>query len=360
MLVYWLMFLLPAGYALIAPAQSPTGVSRQRARWASYAWIATGVLLTLVIGYRYRVGGDWGNYLRQLQYARYQDVAAVLQLEDPAYSLLNVLADRRDWGITGVNLACAALFCTGLVVFCRNLPRPWLALAIAMPYLVTVVAMGYTRQSVALGLAMLGLVALTHKRVIKFVFWVICAAAFHRSAVLLLPVAALAATRNRYWTALWIGVISLVAYAIFLDRSIASLYANYVESRYQSQGAVVRTAMNFVPAVIYLAFSRRFRLPPADAKLWRWFSIFSIVLFAASLLVTATTAIDRIALYMLPLQLVIFANLPDALGGRDRANRGWVGLVILYYACVLFVWLNYAINARYWLPYRFFPLEAGW
>jgi hypothetical protein len=358
MLVYWLMFLLPAGYALSAQAQVASPADRVRAKRGNYAWLASAALLTLVVGYRFHVGGDWGNYLRQLQYARYLDVYAALEFEDPAYSLLNLLASRQDWGIAGVNLVSALLFSIGLAVFCRNLPRPWLALAIAMPYLVTVVAMGYTRQSVALGLAMLGLVALTRKQVRWFVFWVICAATFHKSAVLLLPIAALAATRNKYWTALWMAVVSLGAYAVFLDRSMSTFYTNYVESQYQSQGAIVRTAMNFVPAVIYLAFRRRFQLPPVDASLWRWFSVFSILLFAASLLAAATTAVDRIALYMLPLQLVIFAHLPDALGRRGKPNQALVGLIVLYYACVLFVWLNYATNARYWLPYRFYPLES--
>jgi hypothetical protein len=32
--------------------------------------------------------------------------------------------------------------------------------------------------------------------------------------------------------------------------------------------------------------------------------------------------------------------------------------VLGYYAAVQFVWLNFAIHARWWVPYRFFPLEA--
>ena len=90
------------------------------------------------------------------------------------------------------------IFAIGLVFFCRNLPRPWLALAVAVPYLVIVVAMGYTRQGVALGLAMLGLVALGKKGTGWFVFWVMLAATFHKTAVLLLPLAALAAAHNRF------------------------------------------------------------------------------------------------------------------------------------------------------------------
>ncbi len=358
MLLYWLMFLLPAGYALGARTRaSEYAYGRQLQRF-NVAWAAVGLCLTLLIGYRFEVGGDWGTYLRHLSAARYDTVSTAIEKGDPAYRLLNLLAVNLGWGIAGVNLVSAFLFAAGLVVFCRSLPRPWLALAVAMPYLVTVVAMGYTRQSVALGLAMLGLVALARRENRWFIFWLLCAATFHKSAVLLLPIAALAATRNKYWTAMWVGVVSLGAYYIFLDPSVDVLYANYVEAQYQSEGAIVRAAMNLVPACLYLAFSRRFYMPPAEANLWRWFSIISIVLFLIAIATPATTAVDRIALYMLPLQLVIFSYLPDALGTRGGRNTGFTVLVLVYYVSVLFVWLNFATHARYWVPYRFIPLEA--
>ena len=291
-------------------------------------------------------------------YSFTQDVSSAIAKGDPAYRLLNLLAVKLGWGISGVNLVSAALFSSGLVFFCRGLPRPWLALAVAMPYLVTIVAMGYTRQSVALGLAMLGLVGLTRRANLWFVFWVLAAATFHKSAVLLLPIAALAATRNRYWTMLWVSAITLLAYTLFLEDSVDALYTNYIERQYHSQGALIRSAMNLVPACIYLVLGNRFQLHPAEAKLWRWFSIISVILFLILMFTPATTAVDRVALYMLPLQLVIFSYLPDVLGRAGGQNRGLVSLILLFYGAVLFVWLNYASHAFAWLPYQFYPLEV--
>ena len=356
MLVYWLMFLLPAGYAIHASARANVLSQGMQSARLNIAWTLICIALTLLIGYRFEVGGDWLNYLHQFNSARFQNVAKALERGDPAYSLINLFMFRQGWGIAGVNLVTGLLFSLGLVMFCRGLPRPWLALCVAMPYLVTVVAMGYTRQSVALGLAMLGLVALSRRANLWFVFWIICGTTFHKSAVLLLPIAALAATRNRFWTAAWIGVITLVAYWLFLEDAIDSLYTNYVEARYRSEGALIRTAMNLLPACIYLIFSRRFRLPRGDAKLWYWCSIISIVLFVLVLISPATTAVDRVALYMLPLQLVVFAHLPDALGRRGHRNTGLTALVVVFYGTVLFVWLNYASHAFAWIPYRFYPL----
>ena len=358
MVVYWLMFLSAAGYALFFGTRAASLAHGMQSARFNAAWVMVWLVLTVLIGYRFEVGGDWGTYLRHLQAARYQDIFSAIEEGDPAYRLLNLLAVNLGWGIAGVNIVSAFLFSAGLVYFCRGLPRPWLALAVAMPYMVTVVAMGYSRQGVALGLAMLGLVALARRANLWFVFWVFFAAAFHKSAVLLLPIAALAATRNRYWTALWVLVATALAYVLYLQDSVETLFTNYVEAQYQSEGALVRGAMNLVPAVIYLILGKRFRMRPSEAKLWRWFSFISIALFAAVIVSLATTAVDRIALYMLPLQLVVFAHLPDVLGKRGKRNTHYTSAVLLYYAAVLFVWLNYATHARYWLPYRFYPLET--
>ena len=115
------------------------------------------------------------------------------------------------------------------------------------------------------------------------------AAAFHKSAIILLPIAALAATRNKYWTAIWVGVVTVLAYGAFLQDSVDRLYVNYIEAEYQSQGAFIRGAMNFLPACIYLLFRKRFLLQPVEANLWRWFSIISIALFVNVVASVATT-----------------------------------------------------------------------
>jgi len=227
-----------------------------------------------------------------------------------------------------------------------------------VPYLVIVVAMGYSRQGSALGLVMPGLVALGRRETRWFVFWVVLGAAFHKSAVILLPVAALVATRNRYWTTLWVGVVALGAYMLLLEEAVESLVTDYVEAEYQSQGAIIRLLMNAVPAVILLLWRRRFEFSEAEAVLWRWFAIISLALLGVFLVSPSSTAVDRVALYMLPLQLVVFAHLPDVLGHRGRRNDELVLAVLFYYATVQFVWLNFASHAVAWLPYRFYPLEA--
>ncbi|MFU8831781.1 MAG: EpsG family protein [Wenzhouxiangella sp.] len=310
------------------------------------------IVLTLLIGGRYQVGGDWYNYIRNFQAMSYRDLADALTESDPGYRMLEWLGLQYDWGIYGVNLIGAAIFSFGLVVFCRSLPRPWLALTAAVPYLVVVLGMGYTRQGIALGLAMIGLVALGRRSVSKYVFWVLLGATFHKSAVLLLPIAALAATRKRLWTAVWVAVTVAVAYTTLLAESVETLYAGYIDAEYQSQGALVRLAMNAVPAAILLLWRRNFEMNLAQLRLWTWFAMISLALLAGYFVTPASTALDRVALYMLPLQLAVFAYVPEVFGGKQTRNQLFAAAVVAYYALVLFVWLNFATHAQYWIPYR--------
>jgi EpsG family len=353
---YWLMFLLPAAAGLHNPRITPSQRATMRRFNLNIAWWVLIVVLMLLIGYRYQVGGDWGNYQRDLANTDFGSINQVFAQGDPGYDLLEWLSVQNGWGIFGVNFIGGLIFSFGLAVFCRNLPRPWLALAIAMPYLVIVVAMGYTRQGIAIGLAMVGLVELEHESILGFVFWVSLGAAFHKSAVMLLPIAALAATRRRVWTVVWVSVVVVVAYLLLLEKSTDTLYTSYVETEMQSQGALVRLLMNVVPALVLLRWRHRFEMNLPQMRLWWWMAILSLVLMAMYFITPASTALDRIALYMLPLQLAVFAYLPEVFGGGGRRNTGFVLTLLFYYAAVQFTWLNYAANAYAWLPYRFYPL----
>lgn len=349
---YWLFFILPAVMAIGTRRRVPSPLTGLHSLKLDAPWLFLILFFTLVIGYRVQVGGDWWTYLGYLERAQYYSFQEVLELGDPGYQLVNWLSARQGWGIWGVNLFCGLVFSIGLAVFARSLPRPWLALTVAVPYLLTVVAMGYARQGVALGFAMLGLVSLGRRKVFWFAVWVLLGATFHKSAVLLLPIAALAASRHRYLTALWVGLLAVLAYVVLLQDDVDRLYQNYVVAEYQSQGALIRTAMNAVPAVLLLLWQRRFGFTEGEASLWRWFALISLALLGVLLATPATTAVDRMALYLLPLQLMVFARLPEALGRRRGDRDMLVMAVVAYYALVHFVWLNFASHAFAWLPYR--------
>lgn len=89
-----------------------------------------------------------------------------------------------------------------------------------------------------------------------------------------------------------------------------------------------------------------------ERKLWRNFAIASFVLLALVAFSPSTTAVDRVALYVLPAQVAVLSRVP---GGLMKELTGKLS-VIAYSFAVQFVWLNFAANAESWVPYQFFPL----
>lgn len=357
MWMYWAMFFVPALAAVVERANSPD--QRHVRRGLPLAWFTAWAVTALIVGLRWQVGGDWFNYEANLDKLSGITFSEAITSPDPGFSLLSWITLEMDWGVVGVNMMVAPLFALALVRFCSSLPRPWLALAVAVPYLVVVVAMGYTRQGVALACGMLGLLALSRRAPRTFLFWVVLGATFHKTAVLLLPIAMLVQKRNRLLTAVYAVVVTIGAYFLLLSDSVDDLYENYVVAEYQSEGAFIRLLMNAVPAALFLRYHRKFGFTPAQTTLWRWFAWISLVLLAILFVTDASTAVDRVGLYMLPLQLVVFSRLPDVFGHRPRDVRIWVGIVVVYYAVVFFTWLNFATHSQHWLPYRFYLLELA-
>lgn len=356
---YWLMYLVPASAALLQNRAHQRPQARNLRRSVPWAWIVAATVLALLIGLRDEVGGDWNNYVENLENIRGAGLFEVISSGEPGYQLVSWVSLQLGLDIYGVNAVCGALFAFGLMVFCRSLPQPWLALATAMPYLVIVVGMGYTRQGVALACGMLGVRALQQKSVWGFLAWVLLGATFHKSATVLLPVAVLVNARHRLIVIPAVIAVTVIAYSVLLSDSVDALYAGYIEQEYQSEGAFVRLVMNAIPAAILLIWRKRFYFRPEDAPLWRWCAWLSLILLALLFVTSATTAIDRFALYLLPIQLVVFSQLPSVLGSPRRQNRGWILAVVVYYGLVQFVWLNFAVHANGWLPYQFFPLRAA-
>src|SRR5687767_5188452 len=132
MWIYASLLLLPAAWA---------GAGRFSPAHAKATAIAIGTVLTIFIGLRYQVGGDWHAYWLMYERAQSHAPGTALAISDPAYMALNMLAGRLGLSVAFVNLACAALFSWGVVTFAARQARPWLSLLIAIPVLVVMVAM---------------------------------------------------------------------------------------------------------------------------------------------------------------------------------------------------------------------------
>ncbi len=339
MFAYWVLYLVSAVPAFV-------GIKARSA--FTPAWIAVALLFILAIGFREEVGGDWYNYLRHYHIAVEVPLNEV-RSSDPGYLLLNWIMAQWGWQIYGVNTVCGAIFIVGLFVYCRQLPAPWLGFAVAVPYLIIVMAMGYTRQSVALGLFFLALADIERGHALRYIAWIALGVTFHKSAVLLAPLGIFNYRRGWFWRSLAIAIMAYGLWDLFLGEHHELLWELYVDRQMQSEGARIRVMMNLVPSVLLLSYGKKWRKLFPVYDIWFWLSIAALA--SVALVDFATTAVDRISLYFTPLQIAVFARLPVL--ARDQFSPQTMRFGILAgYALVLFVWLNYASHATYWLPYQ--------
>ena len=123
---YWLIWGLPALMTFQESVRVRGRLARRLAlgRITANWWLAI-LTLTLVVGWRHEVGGDWFNYLRNFEGVIQRSQDWEWWGKAPGYRLLEWIAAQAEWGIDGVNLMAAALFAFGLVRFCRHLPLTW-------------------------------------------------------------------------------------------------------------------------------------------------------------------------------------------------------------------------------------------
>lgn len=327
-------------------------------------WILLFIIYIAFIGLRFEVGGDWLQYIDILEVSKHQPwVGFEALVGDPAYYWINKIAGTLGQEIYFVNLCVAVIYTSCLFTFCQRLKNPYLGLTVAFPYLTTVVAMGYTRQAGAIAFELLALGALESNRRINSILFFILALIFHKTAIFLILVPILiflfdALKTGKIINILLISMLLLIALsgAIVISNITDKFLVHYIGAGMSSSGAIVRLSMNLLPATIFLIeYYTGHNFFRSSSKVYlalSWLVIFSFAL----LLTGSSTSADRLALYLIPIQIYVLGNLPYLFfaQGREIFYR-WLVLVLGYSFLVLWVWLQFADHAFAWLPYRMYP-----
>lgn len=364
MLPYWLLLaVLSFGSVLyqrelLARPAGVIGTDHRMRNDLAFAFIV--VALTLMIGLRYEVGGDWNIYFSEFKEVTPLPLAgAIRRLRSEAgYTTLNWLAGQVGLGFWFVNLVCAAIFVTGLTALARQQSNPWLVLVVATPVFIILVGMGYTRQSAGVGCVLIGLTRIIKgKHFLWFVGWALIGALFHQSAILWIPVVALFIFR---WTAgslLLLAATAIISYYVVLPEALDRYAIGYIDVVYEAKGVLFRVIPNAAAGALLLTFRKQFRGAPVELNIWRGFAILSLVALFALQFVKSSIIIDRLSLYILPMQIVVLSALPTAFGPRGQRSLALTAIVIGYTAIQLWAWLTFANHARFWIPYRLYPLS---
>lgn len=340
MLIYWIMYLIPATFALIFT---------QKQKLVKILLAYTGFIFSLIIGFRYNIGSDWSQY-----YNHYIDVKEISFLEifdrpgDYGHLIFNWIFAKLDLGIYGINFIYIIIFLIGLIKFCNKEQNPWIAMSVATPYLITVVAMGLIKQSVALGFVLLGINYLRDKKFINFSLLIICGALFHNSAIIMLSLLLLDKNIRIKTRILSIMLFSIILF-IFLIQNFTSMYEIYIVRGLKSEGIYGRLILNLIPILFLFIFRKKWKKNYSDYNIWYWFSLITII--SIFFIPISSTLIDRILIYFIPLQLVVYSRLPFLL--KYIIQPIYTKLAIItFYGATHFIWLYFSNHSKAWLPYK--------
>ena len=312
--------------------------------------------LTLFVGMRYQTGADYDGYELIYKNTSLLSFDTMFGFSDRGFYTLVWAIHQIDVEMWLLNLICAIIFMVGLGRFAREMPNPWLTVVIALPYLIFVIAMSGIRQASAIGLFYLSIVAYRERRLVAAILWLCAAASFHASAIVMLGVAGLSFSRNKFQAGVIILVTVVAGYYV-LSATFDIYTVRYGTKQIQSSGTIYRVLMNLAAAIPYLFFRKRFPvLGEHETKFWTNMSWLAVASLPAAAVVTSSTALDRFGLYLFPLQTYALSWLPMMFSKDGRNTKGWTILIVGYSALILLVFLGYGVNASSSIPYRVYPL----
>jgi len=349
MTVYWLLLALPAVLALVGGSPDRTRLS---------AGLALGVVAFLVYYngmslLRHEVGGDWFAYQQIYDDVSTLSLSDALQTTDPAFALVAWLSARFDLGMYPVNFVCSAVLSYGVVRLALTTREPWLAITAAVPYLLIVVGFGYIRQGAAIGCLLVAITGIGGRRTLVPLVWLTLAIMFHATAILTMPIYAFALARRNKAQLIALAFVGVAAFLLLFADRMSQFEAGYLDQDYESGGAMVRLMMSLLPSLLLLLCRNRFDADERSRTIWTSIALVNVAAFVILFFYEASsTAIDRVALYFSPIQVVVFGEILALLRVPRNMQPLIRMLVILTAVMVQLVWLVWATHASGWVPYR--------
>ena len=315
------------------------------------------LLLLLFIGLRHEIGGDWVNYMLDIESYKTYSPSQLLSTKAPLYDVLVFWASRYPLlgGIYFVNSISALFFLTGLFSFISVLPRKTAPICLAFPQLILVVSMGYTKQSVAMGFLMFSISMLIRARLVPSILSFLIGILFHPTLLLFSPLFLLLKRVRRFCSLsqrniiplfFLLAILSLMVYRIISTGLLGSFYGAYVAVLMKSPGSIYRALLAIMPSLLYLWRSSQYRLPPTERVLVKTYVISSFIYFII-ILIDPITLLDRLFLMLTPIQLLIFGYLPAFNRVPSLADI----ISGLYALLIMLLWLISANHSQHWLPY---------
>lgn len=277
----------------------------------SFYWIVLAILF-LFVGFRFEVGCDWSGYLVHYRIQGDAGYEEALLRREPGWWALVETIEQFDLPYPALNVAVSVIFFFGLHALARRQPDPLGFLILAFPLLIVNIPMSALRQAAAVGLICIAFLAFLDRRLLRFLFWMAVASLFHSSAIvflLLAPMVHGSYTKARLFASALLAIPGL----FMLANTPAGEWATdrYIESSNMAHGAVFRLATLSITGLLFFLLARRpwSRHFAGDYKFASLGALMMLAIFPMAFY--SSIASDRFGYYLMPIQLMILARLPQ-------------------------------------------------
>ena len=308
--------------------------------------------LFMFAAFRYQVGCDWTGYYFQYTVVANFEWSTALAVREPLWWAILGWINANDLPYPVANIVSSAIFFAGIHILARRQPDPLGFLVLLFPILIINMPMSGIRQGAAIGLICISFAAFIDRRPLQFASWVMVAAGFQASALVVLllwPVATGRYTRSRLMMAAVLalpGVYFLVT-GVFLEMEIS----RYVGTGIDAAGAVFRVCILGLTALYFFLFVHKKWLLvwPRDYSL---VSIGAIGMALVPLILPISSVIgDRFGYYLIPIQAMIFARLPFLPFRHNAALHSALPYVGLFLVFMTWSQLSWHFQQCY-IPYQ--------
>ena len=324
-----------------------------------YVWIFSIFFLSIFIGLRFEIGGDWDIYKNF--FLHFNDKNNELNFSDylnhgVIFVFINKIAYYLGIQFVGVNLLLALIFMHSLSNFIKDSDNRWLALAISVPIIILILAMGYMRQGLAFAFSLYLIKNLENKKLSLAYIYLIFAILSHKSAIILsIFILFYVIYYRKYFQLVALILIPTFFALLFFDK-FSHLFYFYVGSGQHmlALGSVPRSLLLVIVAALFFILKNKYLdMTNYQFFFYKWMSYLIIIMFPFA--VIASVATDRMLLYLysLKLALISFAKLKNV-----KINIIIFILVSIYFFYLL-VWSFYGVNSLSWLPYNFLDFNES-
>ena len=357
MITYITLYFIPSFYSVLS-------ISNNRKK-AQIFCLSFSILCVVVLGSRYKVGGDWINYL--YIYNHINDYFNPLSINFLQANYLDYLiyyiSFNYNLSFYAANFLNQFIFIFGLFFYAIRQTQPSMIFVIAVPYLIIVVSTGYIKQASALGLFLFALSYLFDGKFIKYSFIIFLATLFHKTAFLFIFLAPLLKLNYSYLQILnkikidiLIFFILLIPFSIFIYYFFLEFQYNYIirfyigkENDFVSTGAVFRVALFFLTALLFIMFNKKISMNTYERKTYMILAVGTILF--SFFVFNYSSAVDRILIYFYPLQLFVYSRLD--LFFYDQKHRIFYNFIIIFlFFLVFIIWAYYGQFSNHWIPFQ--------